>query len=148
MSESGLLRVGDIMSADIKKIGRLATVAEAIQALRDAGVSSLVVERKDADDEYGMIVVTDIAREVIAKDRSPERVNVYEIMTKPVLTIPQGMQVKHAVGLLVPFKISRALVVDDRREPVGVVTLRDMVLRQAPRQAGSEQSAAGTAREK
>ena len=133
MTNGEILRVGDIMSADIKRISRMATVAEAIEILREAGVSSLVVERGDADDEFGMIVVTDIAREVIAKDRSADRVNVYEIMTKPVLTVPETMQVKYAVRLLVPFKVSRALVVDDRREPVGIVTLRDMVLRQARR---------------
>jgi predicted transcriptional regulator len=131
MTNGDILRVGNIMSADIKKISRMATVAEAIEVLREAGVSSLVVERGDADDEFGMIVVTDIAREVIAKDRPPDRVNVYEIMSKPVLTVPESMQVKYAVRLLVPFRVSRALVVNDSREPVGIVTLRDMVLRQA-----------------
>lgn len=139
MTNGDVLRVGNIMSADIKKISRMATVAEAIEVLREAGVSSLVVERGDADDEFGMIVVTDIAREVIAKDRPPDRVNVYEIMSKPVLTVPESMQVKYAVRLLVPFRVSRALVVNDNREPVGIVTLRDMVLRQAaPPSSGSK----------
>lgn len=132
MSNGDVLRVRDIMTADVKKIGRMATVADAIEALRSAGVSSLVVNRRDEDDEYGMIVVTDIAREVIAKDRSPDRVNVYEIMSKPVLSVPESMQVQYAVRLLVPFRVSRALVVDVHREPVGIVTVRDMVLRQAP----------------
>ncbi len=132
MNDGALVRVCDIMTGNVKKISRMATVAEAVEALRATGVSSLVVNRRDEDDEYGMITVADIAREVIAKDRSPDRVHVYEIMSKPVLTLPESMQVKYAVRLLVPFRVSRALVVDLHREPVGIVTLRDMVLRQAP----------------
>jgi CBS domain-containing protein len=39
------------------------------------------------------------------------------------------MRTEYAVRLLVRFKLSRALVVDHSRTPVGIVTLRDMVLR-------------------
>lgn len=126
-----LVRVGDVMSPSVRMIGLTASVAEALEAMRDAGVSSLVVERRDDDDEFGLIVVTDIAREVVAKDRAAERVNVYEVMSKPVLTVPVDMQCKYAVRLLVRFNLSRALVVDETRSPVGIVTLRDLVLRHA-----------------
>ncbi|MBK8176828.1 MAG: CBS domain-containing protein [Rhodospirillales bacterium] len=131
MSATHIPHVGDVMSSDVRTIGRMATVSEAINAMREAGVSSLAVERRDPDDEFGLIVVTDIAREVIAKDRSAERVNVYEVMSKPVLTVAVDMQVKYAVRLLVKFNVSRALVVDAERAPVGIVTLRDLVLRHA-----------------
>jgi predicted transcriptional regulator len=131
-----LIRVGEVMSSDVRAIGRMATVAEAIIAMREAGVSSLVVERRDDDDEFGLIVITDIAREVIARDRAAERVNVYEVMSKPVLTLPVDMQSKYAVRLLVKFNVSRALVVDETRTPVGIVTLRDLVLRDGSAQPG------------
>jgi predicted transcriptional regulator len=126
-----LVRVGDVMSPTVRMIALTASVAEALEAMRDAGVSSLVVERRDDDDEFGLIVVTDIAREVVAKDRAADRVNVYEVMSKPVLTVPVDMQSKYAVRLLVRFNLSRALVVDETRSPVGIVTLRDLVLRHA-----------------
>lgn len=125
-----IVRVGDVMSPEIKLIDGLATVADAIETMRAAGVSSLVVSRRSADDEYGLVVITDIAREVIAKDRAAERVNVYEIMSKPVITLPRDMQARYAVRLLVQFHLSRALVIDQNRHPVGIVTLRDLVLRQ------------------
>lgn len=127
-----LVRVGDVMSPTVRTIALTASVGEALEAMRDAGVSSLVVERRDDDDEFGLIVVTDIAREVVAKDRAAERVNVYEVMSKPVLTVPVDMQSKYAVRLLVRFNLSRALVVDATRSPVGIVTLRDLVLRHVP----------------
>ena len=126
-----LVRVGDVMTTVVRTIGRMDTVAEAIQVMREAGVSSLVVERRDPLDEYGLVTISHIAREVIANDRPAERVNVYEVMAKPVLTLPVDMQTKYAVRLLVGFSLTRALVVDQSRIPVGIVTLRDIVLRHA-----------------
>jgi len=125
----GNVRVGDVMTSPVRSVGRTATVSEVIAIMRATRVSSLVVERRDETDEFGLVVVTDIAREVIARDRPAGRVNVYEVMTKPALTLPEDMAIKYAVRLLVRFKLSRALVVDQSRSPVGIVTLRDMVLR-------------------
>ena len=128
MSEENTLRVRDAMTTSVRAIDAMATVAEAIHVMREARVSSLVVERRDEADEFGLLLISDIASEVIAKNRAAERVNVYEVMTKPVLSVPADMQIKYAVRLLVRFGLSRALVVDDRRKPVGIVTLRDMVI--------------------
>ena len=63
---------------------------------------------------------------------APQRVNVYEIMSKPVLTVPTEMLARYAVRMLVRFAISRALVVDQQRNPLGMVTLRDLVIGLAP----------------
>jgi predicted transcriptional regulator len=128
MNGENTLRVRDAMTTSIRTIEAMATIADAIAAMRAAKVSSLVVERRDEADEFGLLVIADIASEVIAKNRAVDRVNVYEIMAKPVLSVPADMQVKYAVRLLVRFGLSRALVIDGQRQPVGIVTLRDMVL--------------------
>ena len=86
------------------------------------------MNRRDEDDEPGLITVSDVARNVIAENRALDRVNVYEVMSKPVLNLPSGMQARYAVRLLVRFGISRAVVVDHDRNPVGIATLRDLVL--------------------
>ncbi len=121
-------KVSQAMTASVHTIDAMATVKDAIQVMREHQVSSLAVERRDEHDEFGLLAIFDIAREVIAKNRSAERVNVYEIMSKPVVTLPADMSIKYAVRLLVRFSLSRALVVDAGRQPVGIVTLRDMVL--------------------
>ena len=128
MSEKRTIRVGDVMGSKLYAIDRLATVAEAMALMKQYEVSSLAVNRRDDDDEFGLLVVSDIAREVIAQNRAPERVNVYEIMSKPVLTLPSAMLARYAVRLLVRFELSRAVVVDHERNPLGMVTLRDLVL--------------------
>ena len=121
-------KVSQAMTASVHTIDAMATVKDAIQAMREHNVSSLAVERRDEHDEFGLLVIADIARQVIAVNRAAERVNVYEIMSKPVVSLPADMSIKYAVRLLVRFDLSRALVVDAGRQPVGIVTLRDMVL--------------------
>ncbi len=128
MSQQRQMRVEDVMTAEVHSIDGLATVADAMALMHRFGVSSLAVNRRDETDEVGMVVVTDIAKNVIGPNRSPERVNVYEIMSKPVVTLPSDMLTRYAVRLLVRFDISRAIVVDQDRNPVGIVTLRDLVL--------------------
>ena len=117
-----------VMSPMPAPINGMATVHEALELMRENNVYSLVVERRRPGDEYGMVVVSDIANKVIAHNRSPDRVNVYEIMSKPVLTISADMEIKYAIRLLGRFGLSRSVVVDGS-EAVGFVTLTDMVFR-------------------
>ncbi len=128
MNAKSELRVGDVMVTEIISINGLATVSDAMALMRRHNVNSLVVERRDADDEVGLVLVSDIARQVIAPNRSPDRVNVYEIMSKPVWTVPPDMLARYAVRLLARFELSRAVVVDHDRNPIGIVTLRDLTL--------------------
>lgn len=121
-------RVADLMSADVHSVDGLATVAEAMAVMRRHTVSSLVVNRRDSDDEFGLLVVSDIAAQVIAANRAPERMHVYEVMSKPVLTLPSDMQARYATRLLVRLGLSRAIVVDHDRNLLGMATLRDLVL--------------------
>ncbi len=131
MNQRRLVTVGDLMVSELYSVDGLATVADAMAIMRQQGVNSLAVNRRDDTDEVGLVSVSDIARGVIGPNRSPERVNVYEIMSKPVVTLPPDMLARYAVRLLVRFDISRALVVDKDRDPLGIVTMRDLVLGQA-----------------
>ena len=128
MSAKQELRVGDVMVTDIISVNGLATVSDAMALMRQNNVNSLVVNRRDEDDEIGLVLVSDIARQVIAPNKSPDRVNVYEIMSKPVWTLPPDMLARYAVRLLARFQLSRAVVVDHDRNPIGIVTLRDLIL--------------------
>ena len=123
-----MIRVSDIMSTELLMVDGRATVEEAMKQLARAGISSLVVNRQDNTDEFGLVVISDIAAEVIVRNRAPESVLVHEIMTRPVLTLPSDMQVHLAIRLLTRFEVSRAVVIDHDRNPVGLATLRDLVL--------------------
>ena len=122
------VRVREVMTPSPHVIDGLSSVHDAIEHMRETGVGSLIIERRHEGDEYGMLSVHDIAAQVIAEGRSPRRTSVYEIMSKPVLTVGVDMDVRYAIRLLTRFRLTRALVVD-QGDMVGIVTLRDIAIR-------------------
>ena len=128
MKDEPHIKVEEVMTRTVKTIDSMATVREAMAEMAAAGVSSLVIKRRDERDEFGLLGIADIAAEVVAADRSLDRVNVYEVMTKPVVTLDAEMDIKYGIRLLVRVGLSRGLVVDHDRNLVGIATLRDMVL--------------------
>ena len=127
MSSRESTTVGDVMTPNPFCVEGLATVRAAMDLMRRENVSSVVVDRSHAGDEYGLVVVHDIAEHIIRRDLSPDRTNVYEIMSKPVVSLDADMHIKYAVRLLHRFELSRAIVLE-QGELIGIV-LRDLVLR-------------------
>ena len=122
-----VVKVADVMQTALHTVDGLSSVQDAIGEMSRLGVSSLVIERRQPGDEYGVVTMRDIASGVVAASRSVARTSVYEVMTKPALTVTAEMNVKYALRLLARYGISRALVTRDG-QLVGLVTLRDMVV--------------------
>lgn len=127
MSEKSYIRVKDVMARDLETIEGLATVEHAIQTMKSKNFGALIVGKRDESDEYGFISVQDIARAVIEPNLSPDRISVYEIMTKPVLTVHSEMNIRYAIRQLEQLGQNRALVVE-QGEAIGVITMYDMVM--------------------
>jgi CBS domain-containing protein len=117
----------DIMKSNYATIDRGATVTEAINEMKRLQTAVLVVNKRDEHDEYGLLLVSDIARKVLAKDRAPSRVNVYEIMTKPAICIGPDMDIRYCSRLMSALNLTRVLVVKDGTL-VGTVNPRALVL--------------------
>ena len=128
MSERKTIKVRDVMKLEFDMVHGLATVAEALQQMAHVETKCLVVEKRHENDEYGLVMLSDISKNVLAKDRAPERVNIYEIMAKPVITVDPEMDIRYCARLFERFGISRAPVVENRRI-IGIVSHTDMVLR-------------------
>jgi predicted transcriptional regulator len=122
-----LVRVRDVMKHDYDMIDGKLTVEDALRAMRHVETKTLIVEKRDEDDEYGVVLISDIAKQVLAKDRSPKRVNIYEIMSKPVITVRPDMDIRYCARLFEQFGLSRAPVIEDSKI-VGIISFTDMVL--------------------
>ena len=123
--------VRDCMRTDVTEVDGKLDVLSALKIMKKVGATSLIVKRRDEKDEYGMLLFSDVAKEVIAKNRAPERVNVYEIMAKPVLTVHPDMNIRYCARLFENFGISHAPVVENQ-EIVGIVSYYLLVLHGLP----------------
>lgn len=128
MKPENMVKVRDVMKIKIDMIDGKLTVAEALEKMRHVETKTLLVNKRFEGDEYGMVLLSDIAKQVLAKDRSPERVNIYEIMTKPVVTIDPNMDIRYCARLFDRMGLSRAPVVENGKM-IGVISYTDMVLK-------------------
>jgi CBS domain-containing protein len=135
MSERERIRVRDVMKHAFDVVDGMDTVATALERMRHVDTKSLIVRKRHANDEYGVVLISDIARQVLAKDRAPDRVNIYEIMSKPVVTVAPDMDIRYCARLFARFDLSRAPVVD-AGEVVGIVSLTDLVIKGMAGQRG------------
>ena len=96
--------------------------------MKHIDTKTLIVDKRHNDDEYGVVMMSDIAKQVLAKDRAPERVNVYEVMAKPTISVDPDMDIRYCARLFEKFGLSRAPVVENKKM-IGIVSFTDMVLR-------------------
>jgi predicted transcriptional regulator len=130
MNKKAIIRVKDVMKRNFDKVDGSDTVQSALQQMEHHDSHVLIVNKRDDDDEYGMVLLADIAKKVIAKDRSPERVNLYEIMSKPVISVRANMDIRYCARLFNSFGLNIAPVVDDEcGDLVGTVSYNDIVLK-------------------
>jgi len=131
MSKREWIAVRKIMRTDVTCVDGRTNVLEAMKIMKRVRATCLIVDKRDDKDEYGMLTFSDIAKQVIAKDRAPERVNVFEVMTKPVVPVRPDMDIRYCARLFVRFGISHAPVIENE-EVVGIVSYYMLVLESLP----------------
>ena len=128
MKAKKLVKVREVMKQEFDIVDGKMTVMEALKRMKYIDTKALIVAKRNETDEYGMVLLSDIAKDVLAKDRSPNRVNIYEIMSKPVISIDPEMDIRYCARLFEQFGLSRAPVVEDK-QVIGIVSFTDMVMK-------------------
>ena len=127
MNRKNLIRVADVMKPDFDLIDGMDTVADVLRQSQHAESKCFVVDKRHDDDEYGLVQLSDIAKQVLARNKAPERVNIYEIMTKPVVSVDSRMDIRYCARLFENLGLGRAPVIDNGKV-VGIVGYTDIVL--------------------
>ena len=127
MSEKTIVRVRDVMTDNYQLVDGMLMVNEALDIMKKTGVRVLIVDKRNPDDEYGIVLLTDISRKVLAVNRAADRVNIYEVMSKPVVGINIGMDIRYCARLFSNLGLSYAPVIEDGKIK-GIVGYSAMLL--------------------
>ena len=123
-----IIRVRDVMKTELDIVDGMLTVTEALKSMKYPDTRTMIVDKRHADDEYGVVMFRDVAKKVMARDHSPDRVNIYEIMSKPVISVHPDMDIRYCTRLLDRFGLSRAPVLENQKI-IGLVSYTDIVLK-------------------
>jgi predicted transcriptional regulator len=121
-----VIKVRDIMHEKHIELDGMATVKEALEAMKESRAEVVIIKKRNEHDAFGILLLSDIAKKVLAKDRAPDRVNIYEIMSKPVVPVDPEMDVRYCARLFDQFGLSNAPVIVDGKV-VGIVSYNELV---------------------
>ena len=120
-----MMTAKDIMTADVVTISGSATVADAVKVMKDKGLRALIVEPRSDRDPYGIVTETDIVYKIAAYGNDPKKMRVFEIMTKPCITVQPDLGVEYVARLFANTRTRRAPVVQDGLK--GIISISDIM---------------------
>ena len=123
-----IIKARDVMHEKHLELDGMATVKEALDAMKAENASVIIVKKRHEHDAFGILLLSDIAKKVLARDRASQRVNVYEIMSKPVISLDPDMDVRHCARLFDRFGLSSVPVIEDG-VVLGIVSYNELVFK-------------------
>ena len=124
--ESKVTRVSDVMLKETVSVEGMASVKEIVNIMRGSGVEEVLVQRRNETDAWGIVSIMDIVNKVLIPEKDPQMMFAYEIMTKPVVSVPANMDIRYAARLLQRIGVRRAPV-EDKGALVGMFSLARLV---------------------
>lgn len=122
-----LQKARDVMTKKVVYIDGMATAKEAAETMRRENVEVLVVKKRHPDDAYGILVVHDLINGVIIAEMDSAEVNVFEVMTKPPISVPADMDIRYVASLMMRAGLRRAPV-EENGEYIGMISLNSLIL--------------------
>ena len=123
-----VIKARDIMHEKHLELDGMATVKEALDAMKTENASVVIVKKRHENDAFGIVLLSDIAKKVLAKDRESRRVNVYEIMSKPLISLDPNMDVRYCARLFDRFGLSNVPVIENDKV-LGIVSYNELVFK-------------------
>jgi predicted transcriptional regulator len=127
MNHQEPVRVRDVMSHQFLLVDGLTKVSDAIMLMKERDSRVLIIDKRHENDEYGIVLLSDVARDVLAENRSTERVNVYEVMSKPAVSVDPDMDIRYCARLCHALGFTYMPVIE-QGNVLGVVGYADLVL--------------------
>ncbi len=97
-----------------------------LDAMKAEKANVVIVKKRHEHDAFGLVLLSDIAKKVLAADRAPQRVNVYEIMSKPIISLDPDLNVRHCARLFERFGLAYVPVIDNGKV-LGIVSYNELV---------------------
>lgn len=116
----------DIMSDKLVFIEGLDTIQDAVDKMKANNVDVLLVNKRNQEDAFGIITAKDIIKKVYGNDLKLKEVNVYEIMSKPVIAVPASMNIRYIPRFLLRARLHVAPV-EQNGEYIGMISFSSLL---------------------
>jgi len=129
---AGIVLVRDVMSKDVKVVRPDTLVKEVVATMNKFDIGSIIVVQSNRP--VGIITERDILQRIVEPCLAPETLRAREVMSSPIVTIPNTASIDEAARIMARKRIKRLLVMEDEKF-VGILTFTDIVT-QVPNMLG------------
>lgn len=121
-----MLLVKDVMKENVLTISPFSSLRDALKLMKEKSLQSIVVDKKDEHDAYGILTYSTILKEIVADDGDIDLLNVYDVYSKPALSVSRELDVRIVAKMMVQQGYKR-LLVTQANELIGIVSMTDIV---------------------
>jgi len=101
-------------------------VRDIMKQMHQDNLRSVIVERANEHDAYGIVTYKDILEAIVAEEGDVDLLNVYDIYSKPAIQVHKEMNVKYVAKLMIRYDVRRVMVMDGT-ELIGVLSMQDII---------------------
>jgi len=123
--ESNMATIGQLMTRDLTVVSEDASIQEAAKLMHTKRIGSLLV--KNEAEFCGIVTETDMVQAVAEQPDQVERLKVKGLMSSPIITVDRNMSPNYARDLMADRKIRHLAVTGEKREIVGIISVRDLL---------------------
>jgi len=116
--------VEEIMNEKVAKIRSDATLSETAKIMSEKNISSIVV--MNGDDVIGVLTERDIFKKIVALKKDPSKIQVAEVMSTSVISVPTSCSIFSASRMMERMHIRRLVVMENNRL-CGIITQTDLI---------------------
>lgn len=118
------MQISRIATLAVVRTSPSAPALEAAELMKFHDVGMIVVEEEKRT--LGVVTDRDIATRIVADGLDPRKTVVRDVMSHPAIWLYEDAQIEDAVHLMSRQQVRRVVVLNHKREAVGVLSLDDL----------------------
>ena len=103
-------------------------VIDALHIMRRRYINSLITKKTSSSPEYGIITSIDICDKIVAQERDPAKIKVFEVMSTPLITVSPDLKVIECARLMKEKRIHHLPVANESSEIIGMISANDFLV--------------------
>ena len=120
--------VRDWMSSPVVFVDPDSRVSYALTLMRRHKIHSLIVDKSEQNQYYGIVTTTDIRDKIVALDRNPSDVLVRAIMSGPIATAKPEWTLKQCSLIMQERRVHHLPVADENGTLIGLISATDIFM--------------------
>lgn len=104
------------------------TVLDALAIMRRRYLNSLIVDKSEANPEYGIVTSTDICDKIVAQRQNASKIKITDIMSSPLISVTPDQTIYDCAKAMSEYHIHHLPVTNEQGKVIGMISATDFLV--------------------